>query len=275
VDAESESWNINPDKIEEKISSKTKAIMPVSIFGHPCEMDKIWEIARKYDILVIEDAAESHGAEYKNKKTGSLADITAFSFFGNKIITTGEGGMVVTNDEAMYNKARYHKNLCFPLDGPRDYMHRDIGFNYRMSNIHAAIGLAQVERADEYRNMRIRNAELYRTCLSGTPGVIFQKTLANIKSVHWMNSIIIDSTKYGKTRDELVNYLKINNIETRLLFIGMHKQPSLLDYGCSSEGDFKITDWLSANGLYLPSSSNLSHDKIEYICEAIDRFQKS
>ena len=156
VDAETETWNINPEKIEEKITSRTKAIMPVSIFGHPCEMDRIHEIAGKYNLAVIEDAAESHGAEYNGKKTGSLADITAFSFYANKNLTTGEGGMVVTDDEKLYKKALYHKNLCFSLDAPRDYMHNDIGFNYRMSNLHAALGLAQVEKADEYRSMRIR-----------------------------------------------------------------------------------------------------------------------
>ena len=127
VDAEKETWNIDVQKIEEKITSRTKAIMPVSIFGHPCEMDTINSLAKKYKLLVLEDAAESHGAEYKGKRTGNLADITAFSFFANKNVTTGEGGMVVTNDETLYKKALYYKNLCFPLEGPRNYVHKNIG----------------------------------------------------------------------------------------------------------------------------------------------------
>jgi perosamine synthetase len=274
VDADYETWNIDVDKIEEKISSKTKAIMPVSIFGNPCEMEKIWQLVKKYNLMVIEDAAEAHGAEYNGKKTGNLADITAFSFFANKNLTTGEGGMVVTNNEDLYNRSRYFKNLCFPLDAPREYRHNDIGFNYRMSNIHAAIGLAQIEKVDEYREMRIRNADLYKKYLSTIPGITVQKTEQNVKSVHWMNSIILDSSKFGRTRDELVSFLKSKNIETRLLFIGMHKQQSLIDFGCTPVGDFKVTDWLSENGLYLPSASNLTKNKIEYICEQISNYSK-
>jgi perosamine synthetase len=274
IDAEPETWNIDVNKIEEKITSRTKAIMPVSIFGHPCEMDKIWELAKKYNLKVLEDAAESHGAEYKGKKTGNLADITAFSFFANKNLTTGEGGMIVTNNEELFEKARYYKNLCFPLDAPRDYMHFDIGFNYRMSNLHAAIGLAQVEKADEYRDMRIFNASVYNKYLSKIPGITIQKLQSKVKAVHWMNGIVIDSDVYGKTRSELILFLKENNIDTRLFFIGMHKQPSLIKYGCNPDDEYEVTNWLSDNGLYLPSASNLSQNEIEYICDLISNFPK-
>jgi perosamine synthetase len=274
VDAEKETWNIDADKIEEKITSKTKAILPVSIFGHPCEMDTIWKIARKYNLIVIEDAAESHGAEYKGKKTGNLADITAFSFFANKNLTTGEGGMVVTNNEELYRKCRYFKNLCFPLDAPRDYRHEHIGFNYRMSNLHAAIGLAQVEMADNYRALRIKNAGHYTEYLSGVPGIIFQKTMKDVINVHWMNGIVIEKNNYGKSRDELITYLKEKNVDTRLFFIGMHKQTSLLNYGCSPNGDFAVTDWLSENGFYLPSASSLQEATIKMICDHIYEFHK-
>jgi perosamine synthetase len=274
VDAERETWNIDPEKIEEKITSRTKAIMPVSIFGHPCEMKKIWQLAEKYKLRVIEDAAESHGAEYNGKKTGNLADITAFSFFANKNITTGEGGMVVTDKEDLYNKARYHKNLCFPLDSPRNYMHNDIGFNYRMSNIHAAIGLAQVEKANEYRQMRIRNAGLYRKYLSSVPGVLLQQSRENVIHVHWMNGILIDPGTYGRTRNDLIANLKENGIDTRLFFQGMHRQPSLIRYGSDPAGAYAVTDWLAENGFYLPSASNLSEDQITYICETIIKFRR-
>jgi perosamine synthetase len=275
VDAEPDTWNINQDKIEEKISARTKAIMPVSIFGHPCEMNSIRDLAKKYNLLVVEDAAESHGAEYFGKKTGNLADISAFSFFANKNITTGEGGIVVTNNEVFYNKARYHKNLCFPLDAPRNYSHKDIGFNYRMSNIHAAIGLAQVEKADEYRQMRIRNGKLYEKYLSAVPGIKVQKTREHVLNVHWMNGIVVDQPEYGKSRHELILYLRDNGVDTRLFFTGMHKQPSLLNYGCKGDGDFPVSNWLAENGFYLPSASNLPEDQIAFICNLIAKYHKA
>lgn len=273
VDAEPDSWNIDVNKIEEKITNKTKAIMPVSIFGHPCEMERIWELAAKYNLKVIEDAAESHGAEYNGLKTGNLADITTFSFFANKNLTTGEGGMVVTNDEKLYKQCLYFKNLCFDLDSPRNYKHNDIGFNYRISNIHCAIGLAQVEKADEYKSLRIKNADYYKIYLSEVPGVRFQKNKSNVLNTHWVNGIVVDPLKYGKTRDELMDFLKQKGVDTRLFFRGMHHQPSLINYGCNSEGDFSVTDWLSTNGFYLPSASNLSQTKIKLICELISNFQ--
>ncbi|ANE50017.1 DegT/DnrJ/EryC1/StrS family aminotransferase [Flavisolibacter tropicus] len=273
VDADKETWNIDVSKIEAKITSRTKAIMPVSIFGHPCQMDEINALAKKYNLFVLEDAAESHGAEYKGKRTGNLADISTFSFFANKNITTGEGGMVVTNDENLYKQALYFKNLCFPLEGPRNYLHNEIGFNYRMTNIHAAIGLAQMEKADEYKEMRISNAMLYRKYLKDVRGIRFQHTDSNVLHVHWMNTIVINPVEYGKTRDELMSYLKTKNIDTRLLFVGMHKQPALKNYGCETQESFPVTDWLTDNGFYLPSASNLKEKTIEFICNEIISFR--
>jgi perosamine synthetase len=272
VDAENDTWNINPDKICGKITPKTKAIMPVSIFGHPCEMETIGKIANDHNLKVIEDAAESHGSEYKGKKTGSLADITAFSFYANKNLTTGEGGMIVTDDEKFYQKALYFKNLCFALDAPRDYSHNDIGFNYRMSNIHAAIGLAQVEKADVYREMRIRNASFYEKYLTGISGITLQNTRSNIVNVHWMNGIVVNPIEYGHSKQDLMNHLKEHSIDTRLFFIGMHRQPSLIRYGCECSGNFPISDSLSEHGLYLPSASNLTEEKIRHICNVIREF---
>jgi perosamine synthetase len=272
VDADPDTWNIDADKIEEKITPRTRAIMPVSIFGHPCAMDKINRLAHKHGLKVIEDAAESHGAEYKGKRTGNLADITAFSFYANKNITTGEGGMIVTNDETLYKKCQYFKNLCFPLDAPRNYLHNDLGFNYRMSNLHAAIGLAQAEKADEYISMRIRNANLYKKYLNGARGIALQKSKEDVINVHWMNGLVIDPEKFGKSRDELINHLKASNIDTRPFFTGMHRQPSLLKYGCDCSGEYPVTDNLSVNGFYLPSASNLGEDEIKHICDIIKNF---
>jgi perosamine synthetase len=270
VDADKYSWNIDINKIEEKITSRTKAIMPVHIFGQMCEMDKIEYLAKKHNLFIVEDAAEAHGAEFKNKRAGSFSDIGSFSFFANKNITTGEGGMVVTNNENIYNNARYFKNLCFPMSGNRNYTHDKIGFNYRMSNLVAAVGLAQVEKADYYKACRIKNNEVYRSLLSDLNGVIFQEINANTLNVCWMNAIILNDEIYpSKKRDELVSFLKTNGIETRLLFNGMHHQNALRTYGCDCSSAYPVTDWLTKNGLYLPSASSLSEEIIVRICNLI------
>ncbi len=273
VDADERTWNINAAKIEEKITPRTKAIMPVHIFGNPCDMDAIQQIATRHHLFIIEDAAQAHGAEYRQKKTGNLSDMAAFSFFANKNLTTGEGGMVVTNDEVLYKKALYFKNLCFGLDAPRNYIHRDIGFNYRMSNLHAAIGLAQTEKTDEYKKLRIRNGKRYREHLENIDGIVLQEDQKKTKNVFWMNGILIDPARYGRTRDQLVGHLKEKGVDTRLFFVGMHRQPSLLKFGCDGSGSYPITDNLAENGLYLPSGSNLGKDKIKYICDLIRQFQ--
>ena len=274
VDADKNTWNIDVSKIEEKITSRTKAIMPVHLFGLMCDMDAINTLAKKHNLYVIEDAAEAHGAEYRGMKAGSVSDIASFSFFANKNITTGEGGMLVTNDKDLYDKLRYHKNLCFPLDGNRNYTHNDIGFNYRMSNVIAAIGLAQVEKADEYKTRRKANNRLYRELLKDVPGIIFQPQLDGYVNVAWMNAIVIEPQKYGYTRDELMIYLKENNIDTRLLFNGMHHQKALAKYGCDMTGNYPVSDHLTENGLYLPSASQLSEEEIQYICLKVKELQK-
>lgn len=272
VDVDPKTWNIDVSKIVEKITDRTKAIMPVHIFGNPCNMDRIKEIAKDNNLFIIEDAAEAHGALYKGKKTGSLSDIGCFSFFANKNITTGEGGMVVTNDYELYRKCKYYKNMCFPLDSPRNYLHDDIGYNYRMSNLHAAIGLAQTEKADLYRQMRIKNASKYHELLSDCEGVIFQKDEKNVLNVHWMNALLIDEKKFGHSKDELIKHLKENGIDTRLLFNSMANQKSLQKYGCNCSDEFIVTNYLCDNGLYLPSASSLDDSKIEFVCDTIRGF---
>jgi perosamine synthetase len=269
VDADKDTWNIDTARIEEKITKKTKAIMPVHVFGNPCNVSVIKKIAQKYNLLVLDDAAEAHGAEYNGVKTGMLADMTSFSFFANKNITTGEGGMVVTDNKEHYNQLRYFKNVCFPLDAPRIYQHSDIGFNYRMSNLHAALGLAQTEKADYYRDLRIKNASLYKKHLAGIKGIQFQKDEPNGLHVHWMNTILINPEVFGKTKERVIEHLKSNGIETRLLFTGMHKQVSLKKYGCDCSGNYPVCEELTKNGFYLPSGSNLTEEEIEFICQKI------
>jgi len=274
VDAEKDTWNIDPNKIEEKITEKTKAIMPVHIWGHPCDMEPIWELANKYNLKIIEDSAEAHGAEYNNKKCGSLGDIAAFSFYANKIATTGEGGMVVTNSDKLAKKCRYYKNLCFTLKGARNYQHDHIGFNYRMSNLHAAIGLAQVEKLDKYKELRRKINQSYRRNLKDVPGLKLQTEKDYAKNVYWMNGLIVDEKKFGITRDELVVELKKEGIDTRLFFTGMHRQKSLLEYGCNCNGNYENTEWLSKSGLYLPSASSLRVEEIVFICNKIKEIHK-
>lgn len=272
VDVDRKTWNIDVQKIEEKITKKTKAIIPVHIFGNPCDMKTIREIADKYGLYIVEDAAEAHGAEVEGEKVGAFSDIAAFSFFANKNITTGEGGMCITDNSDYADKCRYYKNLCFSLNGSRNYEHEDIGFNYRMSNIHAAIGLAQTEKADEYRKLRINNHKLYKQYLSGKNGIIFQQDTQNSLNVHWMNAIVIEHREYGHSRDELMHYLKDNGVDTRLLFVSMSRQKSLQKYGCDCSGEYPVTDWLAENGLYLPSGSNLRREQIKNICDLIIDF---
>jgi perosamine synthetase len=232
-------------------------------------MEEITKIAKENGLYIIEDAAEAHGAEYNGVKAGSFSEVSAFSFYSNKNVATGEGGMVLTNDPELERKCRYFKNLCFPLDNSRTYQHDDIGFNYRMTNVHAAIGLAQTEKADYYRNLRIENNMRYRNNLLSIPGIEFQKIPSNTLSVHWMNAIIIDPEYFGTDRDGVVAHLKLKKIETRLLFTGMHKQPALQKYGCNCSGSYPVTDKLGKNGFYLPSGSNLSTAKIDKICQEV------
>ncbi|WP_034445959.1 DegT/DnrJ/EryC1/StrS family aminotransferase [Butyrivibrio sp. AE2032] len=274
VDADKDTWNIDVTKIEEKITSRTKAIIPVHIFGNPCDMDAIVDIAKRHNLFIVEDAAEAHGATYHGHKVGSFSDIACFSFFANKNVTTGEGGMCVTDDERYDDLLRYYKNVCFPTHGPRNYLHDDIGFNYRMSNIHAAIGLAQTEKADDYKKMRMTNHMLYKKHLADVSGIIFQKDEEESENVGWMNTIIVDPDKYGRTSDELIAHLKDNNIDTRLLFKSMHVQPALKKYGCDCSGEYPVTDLLSENGFYLPSASNLNEEDIAHICGVIHEFAR-
>ncbi len=273
VDAEKNSWNIDPQKIEEKITKKTKAIIAVHIFGVPCNMNVLKDIALKHNLFLIEDAAEAHGAEYFGKKVGSLSDIACFSFFANKNITTGEGGMVLTNNDELNERLRYYKNLCFPLNAGRTYLHEDIGFNYRMSNLHAALGLAQTEKIDYYVSLRREHGVIYRELLKNIAGIHFQNYDKNSNPSFWMNGIYL-TKEYGKTRNELLEKLTENEIDYRLFFNGMHRQNSLKNFGCKVDEEFPISDILADNGFYLPSSSNLKEEDIMFICDIIKNFQK-
>jgi len=272
VDAEPETWNIDVNKIEEKITDKTKAIMPVHIYGHPCDMDPIMKIAKEHDLYVVEDAAEAHGAEYKGKKAGGIGHLGCFSFYANKIITMGEGGIVVTNDEEIAERAKSLKDLCFPKS-KRIYLHSDVGFNYRLTNIQAAIGLAQLERIDELAEMRRRNAYLYNEYLKDVEGIKRPSEKEWAKNVYWMYSIIIGD-EFGMSRDDLMKKLEEKGVETRPFFIPMHEQPVFQKMGLFKGERYPVAEELARKGMYLPSSSGLREEEIRYICEVIKEIRE-
>jgi perosamine synthetase len=259
VDADA-TWNIDPALIEAKVTPKTKAIMPVHVYGHSCDMAALQKIADAHGLLVIEDAAEAIGSRYKGQLCGSIGDMSCFSLFANKLITTGEGGMVVARDERFAERLRYYKNLCFPLDGSRRYVHEDIGFNYRMPNVLAAIGLAQLERADVYLEARRANAKRYNALLAGERGIVTPPEAEWTLSSYWMYGILIGDD-FGISRDDVMKGLKAAGIETRSFFVSMHRQPSLAKYGCDVSGAYPVTDDLARRGLYLPSSSGLTEEQ--------------
>jgi perosamine synthetase len=267
VDSDPETWNMDVNLIQEKISKKTKAIMPVHIYGHPCDMDPIVKIAKSHDISVIEDAAEAHGAEYKGKKTGGIGDVGCFSFYANKIITCGEGGMLVTNDEKIATHASSLKDLSFSGKN-RVYLHSEIGYNYRMTNLQAAIGLAQFERIEELVEMRRTNAKLYNRLLKDIPGIQLPVEEKWAKNVYWMYSILVEP-EYGLSRNELMTELQSRGIETRAFFIPMNKQPVFSNMGWYQHECYPIAEDISQKGLYLPSSSGLKASEVNYVCNAI------
>ena len=269
VDAEKGTWNIDPNLIEEKINAKTKAIMIVHLYGHPCNVDLIQEIADKYNLPIIEDAAEAHGAEYKSKKTGSLGDIATFSFYSNKVMTSGEGGMITTNKEEYYKKIEYFKNQCFALNGPRHFIHEDIGYNYRLTNLQAAIAYAQFTHLEKLVESRISVNRKYREMLAEFDGIEFQEEKEYAKNIFWMTAITVNENITGFSRNQLEEHLAKNNIQTRRLFVGMDRQPLFLKQGITIEGSFPVSDMLADNGLYLPSSSLLTDSHIQRITETI------
>lgn len=267
VDAEPETWNMDVNKIEDKIIDRTKVIIPVHIYGHPCDMDPIMKLAKKYDLYVVEDAAESHGAEYKGKRTGGIGHIGCFSFYANKIITCGEGGMIVTNDEEIAERAKSLRNLSFPKE-KRIYLHSEVGYNYRMTNIQAATGLAQFEKIDKLVEMRRGNAHLYNEYLKNVEGIRIPVEKEWAKNVYWMYSILIED-EFGMSRDELMKKLREKGIDTRIFFIPMHQQLVFQKMGLFKEESYPVAEDISRKGIYLPSGSGLKEEEIKFICDAI------
>jgi len=265
VDSEPHTWNLDIEKVAAKITDHTKAIIVVHTYGHPVDMDALNEITEHRGITVIEDAAEAHGAQYKASPVGSLGRAATFSFYGNKILTTGEGGMITTNDEELAKLAWNLRDHAFSSE--RHFWHKFVGFNYRMTNLQAAVGLAQTEKLDDYVAMRRRNAMQYTAKLKDVSGITTPPEATWAKNVFWMYGILVDEQVYGMNRDQLRKVLADNGIETRSFFIPMHCQPI---YWQSFKGQrYPVAEDLCRRGFYLPSASSLAASEIDYITTTI------
>lgn len=264
VDSCKDSWNINPELIEEKITSKTKAIMIVHLYGNPCAMREIVNICQKYNLILIEDAAESFGSQYWHQYIGTFGHVSTFSFFGNKTITTGEGGMIVTKDSSLMDKIIKLKSQA--VSPCKEYWHDEVGFNYRMTNICAAIGVAQLEAADNIIKKKRQLYEWYYNELKDYP-IIFQSEDNNVINSYWMISFIVEN---NNIRNGIRNFLLQNGIETRPFFYPAHTMPMY-----RTNENYHVAEKLSACGLNLPSYPSLTRDEVIHICNLIKEYLSS
>ncbi|MGE5318171.1 MAG: DegT/DnrJ/EryC1/StrS family aminotransferase [Chloroflexota bacterium] len=263
-DVDPVTWQLDPLEVRKKITPHTKAIMAVHVYGHPCEMDELKDIAIEFNLAIVEDCAESFGSKFKGRYTGTIGDIGVFSFFGNKTITTGEGGMVVTNKKTLIDRVNLLKGQG--LARHREYWHEVIGFNYRMTNIAAAIGLAQLERADEILEKKQQIARWYLDLLADLP-LSFQLETGDVLHSYWMFSILTDD---AKSRDLLRHYLKSNGIETRPVFHPIHTMPMY----CDNFQQLKIAEDIGWRGINLPSYPDLTEEDVNEISKIIHQYYK-
>ena len=271
VDCTPDTWNLDVTKVEEKINEKTKAIMVVHIYGLPVDMDPVWALAKKYNLLVIEDAAEAHGLTYRGKQCGGLGDISIFSFFPNKHITSGEGGMVMTSDDAFYERAKQVRNLFF--DPERRYIHEEFGSNFRMTNIQAAIGLAQLEQIEKTVVRKREIGSYYQDALSGIDSIQLPVPKTDYAdNIYWVFGIVLKDP--DRHADEIMKKLGDKGIGTRHFFYPIHKQPALIKEGCCKEeylddGQFSNADYICEHGFYIPSGLGLTLEEQKYVVEEL------
>jgi perosamine synthetase len=273
VDCDPETYCMDIAQTVAAVTPRTKAIMPIHMYGHPVDMDPIWELAEKHGIAIIEDAAQAHGCEYRSRRgnsnewrrCGGLGTLSTFSFFANKLVTTGEGGMVVTSDSGMAARARSLRNLCFQ---PRRFFHEELGYNYRLTNIQAAIGVAQVERMDDILARKRHMGALYNEGLSGIAGLQLpvQKDWARIN--YWMYAIVLDDAR-GMDAAAFADALKKKNIETRPFFLGMHEQPAFHERGLFQNMRLPVSERIYRQGLYLPSGLAITQSQIAEVIGAV------
>lgn len=265
VDVDPKTWNISPEEIRKAITPKTKAIIPVHLYGNPCCMDDIINIAKEYNLYVIEDATESLGAIYKDKYTGTFGDFGCFSFNGNKIITTGGGGMIVTNNKTKGEHIKFLVNQA--RDNEKGYYHPEMGFNYRMTNIEAALGLAQMERLNEFLSKKRKFREIYQETLQDLPYIEFQKEQIEAKSSFWFTCIKIEK---DIDLNELINKLKQKGIPTRRVFMPISEMPYLKEYAKPCSNAIEIYN----RGICLPGSTMNKNDMIKYTANILNEMFK-
>ncbi|HDB1440022.1 TPA: DegT/DnrJ/EryC1/StrS aminotransferase family protein [Vibrio cholerae] len=261
VDSLPDTWNIDVNDVIAKITTKTKAVMAVHLYGLPCDMDALVDVCKKHNLFLIEDCAEAFGTLYKNKHVGTFGDVATFSFFGNKTITTGEGGMVVSKDKNVHDLACHLKSQG--VSKVKEYWHDALAFNYRMTNICAAIGLAQLEQADEIIAKKREIASWYQRRLNHLP-ITFHKEIENTKHSFWMCSILVEN---AQDRDLLRTVLKSHDVETRPLFPLANTMPHVF-----TEHKFPVAENISSRGMNLPSYPELLEKDVDYICNVISDF---
>jgi perosamine synthetase len=268
VDSDPDTWNMDVTQIEKKITAKTKAILVVHIYGLPVDMDPIVSLCKKYKLKLIEDAAEMHGQTYNGKMCGSFGDISIFSFYPNKLITTGEGGMLLTNDDELAARCKKLRNLCFEPDGPR-FIHYEIGWNYRMTNLQAALGLAQLEQIESFIDKKRALGNFYQTEVSFLKNKGYQLPLAKTayaESIYWVFGLVAPTEV---EKESMVTYLTKEKVGTRPFFWCIHEQPVFQNMGLFKDNSFPVAEKLARNGFYLPSGLGLSDDQAVAVKEIL------
>lgn len=269
VDVDPDTWTIDVTEAEKKITSKSKAIMPVHLYGHPCKMDEIEKLAVRFDLRVIEDCAEALGSYYNNKRVGVFGDASTFSFFGNKTITTGEGGMVLFKDERIAQRAAILRDHGMQKD--RRYWHQEIGYNYRMTNLQAAVGVAQFERLNEFVDAKKRIADSYNQILGKFPFYVLPAEKSWAVNSYWLYTFLVKKNAPFR-RSDVMTFLAGRGVETRPTFYCMHAMPPYQKFG--KPESLKVSNEISEQGMSLPSSVNLSDVELTYINTCLEEFSE-
>ena len=268
VDSEINTFNIDVSKIEEKISTNTKAILVVHIYGFPSDMDAISSLCKKYNLFLIEDSAEMHGQTYNDKKCGSFGDISTFSFYPNKLITTGEGGMILTDNENLNESCKKLRNLAFePLK--KRFVHYEMGWNYRMTNLQAALGLAQLENIDKHINRKREIGRIYNDYLKNTKHIsLMPETTSYSENIYWVYSILLDDSFPGNA-ELIMKKLKDQGIATRPFFYPMNLQPVFNNMGLFTNESYPVAEKISNKGFYIPCGLGISNLEIKEVADKL------
>jgi len=266
VDSDPITWQMDVTQIEGEITPRSRAILVVHIYGHPADMEPVMALAEKYGLTVIEDAAEVHGAEYRGKRCGGIGDISAFSFYANKLVTTGEGGMVLVRSREHATRARSLRNLCFQPD--RRFYHESLGYNYRMTNVQAAIGVGQIERIEETVFRKSEIAHLYTAAFSDIPAIQLPTEMSWAKNVYWVYGIVLGDER-GADAVQVMSQLRSRGIETRPFFLGMHEQPVFQHMGLFCGEHYPVAERLARKGFYIPNGLALTDEEIASVVDAV------